>query len=88
MPKSDLKLRNQLCPSPYHVSAQYCLALHIFETELTHVETSQTSILLWVGRMIPGIQLITAKSDCFNHIAAFCDLALEPQLFLQMKKYG
>lgn len=36
--------------------------------------------------MIPGIQLITAKSDCFNHIAAFCDLALEPQLFLWMKK--
>lgn len=32
--------------------------------------------------MVPGIQLIAAKGDCFNHITAFCDLALKPQLFL------
>lgn len=82
---ADLKLRNHIYPKPYHVSAQYCLALHVFETEFTHVETAQAGVLLWVGRMIPRVQFVTAKSNCFNHIAAFCDLALEPQLFLRMK---
>lgn len=59
------------------------LALHVFETELAHVEEAEASVLLRVGRVVPRVQLVTAKHDDLNHVTALRHLTLETQFLLE-----
>lgn len=61
----------------YHVSSQNGLALHVLEAELADVEASQAGVLLGVGRVVPGVQLVAAKHDGLDHVAALRHLALQ-----------
>ncbi len=70
----------------YHVSAQDGLTLHILEAELTDVQTPQTGVFLRVGRMVPSVELITAKQDGLDHVTALCDLTLQTKFLLQTTK--
>lgn len=38
--------------------------------------------------MVPGVELVTAKQDGLNHVAALCDLTLDTQLLLQEGRQG
>lgn len=66
----------------HHVPAQDGQTLHVLEAELTHVEASQAGVLLGVGRVVPGVQLVAAEQDGLDHVAALRDLALDPQPLL------
>lgn len=66
----------------YHVPAQNGLALHVLEAELADVEAAQAGVLLRVGRVVPGVQLVAAEHDGLDHVAALRDLALQAQLLL------
>lgn len=70
----------------YHVSAQDGLTLHILEAELTDVQTPQTGVFLRVRRMVPSVELITAKQDGLDHVTALCDLTLQTKFLLQTTK--
>lgn len=61
----------------HHVPAQDGQTLHVLEAEFTHVEASQAGVLLWVGRVVPGVQLVAAKHDGLDHVAALRHLALQ-----------
>lgn len=64
------------------MSSQNGLALHVLEAELADVEASQAGVLLGVGRVVPGVQLVAAEQDGLDHVAALRDLALDPQPLL------
>lgn len=66
----------------HHVASQNSLALHVFEAELADVKAAQTGVLFRVGGVVPGVQLVTAKQDCLDHVAALGDLALDTELLL------
>ena len=66
----------------HHVAPQDSLTLHVFEAELADVKAAQTGVLFGVGGVVPGVQLIAAKQNCFDHVAALCDLALDTELLL------
>ena len=70
----------------HHVSPEDGLALHVLEAELADVETAQAGVLLGVGRVVPGVQLVAAKQDGLDHVAALGDLALDTQLLLDRHK--
>lgn len=38
--------------------------------------------------MVPGVQLVPAKQDGLDHVAALSDLTLDTQLFLQEGRHG
>lgn len=38
--------------------------------------------------MVPGVQLVAAKQDGLDHVAALGDLTLDTQLFLQEGRQG
>lgn len=59
------------------------LALHVLEAELADVQSAQASVFLRVGRVVPGVQLVAAKQNGLNHVAALGYLTLNAQLFLQ-----
>lgn len=67
----------------HHVSPKDGLALHVFEAEFTDVQTTQTRILLRIGRVVPGVQLVATKQDSLDHVTALGDLTLDAQLLLQ-----
>lgn len=65
------------------MTPQYGLTLHVFETELAHVETAKTGVLFRVRRVVPCIQLVAAEHNDLYHVPSLRDLSLELQLFLQ-----
>ena len=72
----------------HHVSPEDGLALHVLKAELADVEATQAGVLLGVGRVVPGVQLVPAKQDGLDHVAALGDLALDTQLLLDRQKMG
>lgn len=71
-----------VCDS-HHVSPEDGLALHVLETEFTHVEATQAGVLLGIGRVVPGVQLVAPKQDGLDHVTALRDLTLDAQLLLR-----
>lgn len=61
----------------HHVASQNSLTLHVFEAELADVKAAQTGVLFRVGGVVPGVQLVAAKQNCLDHVAALSDLALD-----------
>lgn len=59
------------------------LALHVLEAELADVQATKTRVLLWIGGVVPGVQLIATKQNGLDHVAAFRDLTLDTKLFLK-----
>lgn len=70
---------------PHHVSAQDGLALHVLQAELAHVQPPQAGVLLRVGRVVPRVQLVAAKHDGLDHVAALRHLAGQTQLLLYVQ---
>lgn len=70
----------------HHVTPENGLALHVLEAELADIEATQAGILLRIGWVVPGVQLIAAKQDGLDHVAALSDLTLDTQLLLQEGK--
>lgn len=66
----------------HHVASQNSLTLHVFEAELADVKAAQTRVLFRVGGVVPGVQLVAAKQNCLDHVAALGDLALDTELLL------
>lgn len=67
----------------HHVSPENSLALHVLEAELADVKSAQACVFLRIRRVVPGVQLIAAKQNCLNHVAALGYLTLNAQLLLQ-----
>lgn len=65
------------------MSPENGLALHVLEAEFADVEATQTCVLLRIGRVVPGVQLVAAEQDGLDHVAALGDLTLDTQLLLQ-----
>lgn len=65
------------------MSSEDGLTLHVFETELADVQTAETSVLLRIGRVVPGVQLIAPEHNGLDHVAPLSDLTLNTQLLLQ-----
>lgn len=65
------------------MSPENSLALHVLEAELADVQAAKTCIFLWIGGVVPGVQLIPTKQNGLDHVAAFRDLTLDAELFLQ-----
>ena len=66
----------------HHVSSEDGLALHVLETELADVQPSEPGVLLGVGRVVPGVQLVASEQDGLDHVAALRDLTLDAELLL------
>lgn len=66
--------------------AQNGLTFYVLQAEFTHVEPPQAGVLLWVRRVVPGVQLETPKHDGLYHVAALRHLAGETKLLLQSRK--
>lgn len=66
----------------HHVASQNSLTLHVFEAELADVKATQTGVLFRVGGVVPRVQLVAAKQNCLDHVAALGDLALDTELLL------
>lgn len=64
------------------MSAENSLALHVLEAELADVQSTQASVFLRIRRVIPGVQLVAAKQNGLNHVAALGYLTLDAQLLL------
>lgn len=62
------------------------MTLHVLEAELAHVEPAQASVLLWVGWVVPSIQLIAPENNGLDHVAAFGDLTLQSKLLLLIRE--
>lgn len=67
----------------HHVSPENGLALHVLEAELADVEAAQTCVFLRIGGVVPGVELVAAKQNGLDHVAALCDLTLDAELLLQ-----
>lgn len=67
----------------HHVSPENGLALHVLEAELADVEAAQTCVFLRIGGVVPGVQLVAAKQNGLDHVAALSDLTLDAELLLQ-----
>lgn len=65
------------------MSAEDRLALHVLEAELADVQSAQASVFLGIRRVVPGVQLVAAKQNGLNHVAALGYLTLNAQLLLQ-----
>lgn len=65
------------------MSPENSLALHVLEAELADVKSAQACVFLRIRRVVPGVQLIAAKQNCLNHVAALGYLTLNTQLLLQ-----
>lgn len=65
------------------MSSENGLALHVLQTELADVEAAEARVLLGVRGVVPGVQLVAAKQDGLDHVAALGDLTLDTQLLLQ-----
>lgn len=65
------------------MSAEDRLALHVLEAELADVQSAQAGVFLRIRRVVPGVQLVAAKQNGLNHVAALGYLTLNAQLLLQ-----
>ena len=66
----------------HHVSPEDGLALHVLEAELADVQAAEPGVLLGVGRVVPGVQLVAPEQDGLDHVAALRDLTLDAELLL------
>lgn len=71
----------------YHVPAKNGLALHVLQAELADVKAAEPGVLLWVRRVVPGVQFVTTEQNGFDHVAAFSDLSLHAQLLLDKSNH-
>ena len=52
----------------HSMSAGYDGCLHVLEAVFADVEFGQTGILLWVGRGVPSVHLISPKLQLFDAV--------------------
>lgn len=64
------------------MSPKNSLALHVLEAELADVKSAQACVFLRIRRVVPGVQLVAAKQNGLNHVAALGYLTLNAQLLL------
>lgn len=65
------------------MSPENGLALHVLEAEFTDIKSAKACVFLRIGGVVPGVQLIAAKQNCFDHVAALSYLTLNAELLLQ-----